>query len=598
LAKPAAGTTPRGSGKKKASARKEWLAYARQATQYARDIIGGRIRACKWVKLACQRHLNDLVRARTEEFEYKFDAGRAGKACAFMARFPHVKGKWAKGFQRIHLEPWQLFIVCSIFGWVHKQSGLRRFTEADIFVPRKNGKTVLAALIGLYMFVSDGELGAEVYCGASNEKQAFEVFSPASKMARRAEGFKEWFGITIAKKSLYIIDEGSKFEVVVGDPGDGPSPHCFIHDEYHQHPTDAQYQTAKTGTGAREQPLQLVVTTAGVDIESPCHELQESLKKVLQGDIPDDTLFGVIYTVDDPDRIVKLPDGTERPYWATLEAVEEANPNYGISVLADRIKSKLNSAIHRASEQNDFKTKHLDIWVNARDPWMNMEKWRGCADPSLSVDEFLHDPCYEGFDLGARIDLTSRCKIFVRSIDSQKHYYLFARHYVPADRANDGQHPHYARWLKEEKMVGIPGPEIQLSFVQKDIEADLDRFNYERLAFDPHQALQMQQELKLRLGQDVAGNDRVLDLPQRWQYLDPAMKEIEAAVYSGRLHHTGDPVLAWAIGNIVVKPDANDNIFPRKENTNNKIDPGTALITGFYPALAAVPVAPGAIEVW
>jgi phage terminase large subunit-like protein len=574
--------------KKNSSAREEWKAYAARATQYCRDIVSGKIRACKWVKLACQRHLDDLVRSRSKEFAYRFDAVRAGKVCAFIERFPHVKGRWAVGSQKLHLEPWQLFIVCSIFGWLHKESGLRRFWEAIIMVPRKNGKTVLAAGIGLYMFVGDGEPGAEVYTGASDKKQSKEVFGPAAKMAKRADGFKEWFGITIAKESMYILEEGSKFEMVIGNPGDGPSPHCFIHDEFHEQPTFAQYDTAHTGVMAREQSLQLIISTAGVDIESPCHELQEDLKRVLDGDLTNDHLFGIVYTVDDPEK------------WNTIQAVQEANPNFGVSVLAEKIEADLEAAIHRTNRQNAFKTKNLNIWVNAREAWMNMEKWRACADPSLSIEEFLHESCYEGCDLGARIDLTSRCKIFVRlgKDDGQKHYYLFATHYVPEDRANDGDHPHYEKWLQQGKIVGHKGPEIQLGFIEKDINEDLKKLNYARIAFDPHQALQMQQTLKLQLGQDEYQQDRVLDVPQRWQYLDPAMKEIEAAVFSKRLHHTGDPVLSWAIGNVVVKPDANDNIFPRKESTRMKIDPATALFTGFYPALAAVPLPAGAIEVW
>jgi len=579
--------------------RKEWRAYAKQALQYARDVSGGRILAGKYTRGACQRHLDDLVRSRSEGFEFKFDADRAGKVCAFMERFPHVKGKWARDAQPIHLEPWELFIVCSIFGWVHKQTGLRRFTEAQVYVPRKNGKTILAALIGLYMFVGDGEPGAEVYNGAGDKDQAKEVFSPASKMARRADGFKEWFGITIAKESMYIIDEGSKWEIVIGNPGDGSSPHCFIHDEFHEQPTFAQYETAQTGVMAREQSLQLVISTAGFEIESPCHDLWEALKKLLEGTYANERLFGIIWGIEDPDRLVTMPDGSERPYWTTLEAVQEANPNYGVSVLPDRIKAELDSAIQRASKQNAYKTKHLNIWVNAREAWMNMEKWRACGDPSLDIEEFLHEPCYEGLDLGARIDLTSRLKIFVRlGPDTRKHYYLFGQHYVPKDRANDGQHSHYEKWLKLDQIVGHDGPEIQLGFIEKEVEDDLQRFNYARLAFDPHQALQMQQNLKLRLGQDAGGQDVVVDVPQRWQYFDPAMKEIEAAVYSGRLHHTGDPVLSWAIGNVLSKPDANDIDFPRKENRMSKIDPATALFTGFYTALAAVPLPSGPIEVW
>lgn len=565
--------------------------------QYCRDIVSGKILACKWVKLACQRHLDDLVRSRKKEWEYKYDPVRAGKVCAFIERFPHVKGRWALGSQKIRLEPWQLFIVCSLFGWVSKQTGFRRFFEARILVPRKNGKTVVAAAIGLYMFVGDGEPGAEVYTGAGNKDQAKEVFTPATKMARRAEGFKEWFGITIGKESMYIIDEGSKFEIVIGNPGDGPSPHCFIHDEFHEQPTFAQYDAGKTGTMAREQSLQIVITTAGVDIESPCHELLEELKQVLSGDLVNDRLFGINYTIDEPDRLVKVGD-REVPYWTTNEAVQEANPNYGISVLADKIKGDHAQAVQRASRQNAFKIKHLNIWVNARTPWMNVEKWRACADESLSIEEFLQDPCYEGYDLGARIDLTSRCKVFVRWKGSERHYYIFGRHYVPEDRANDGDHPHYEKWLKDGDIVGHKGPEIQLSFVQKEVEDDVAKFNYARLGFDPHQALQMQQELQLRLGQDAEGNDKVTDVPQRWQYLDPAMKEIEAAVFSKRLHHNGDPVLRSAIGNVVVKPDANDNVFPRKENSRNKIDPASALFNAIYLALSAPPAPATAIEVW
>lgn len=574
--------------KRKAPAK--WQEYAARATEYCRGVVGGRIRACKWVRLACQRHLDDLARARTKEFDYKFDPVRAGKVCAFVERFPHVKGKWALGSQRIHLEPWQCFIICSLFGWISKKTGFRRFFEARILVPRKNGKTVLAAAVGLYMFVGDGEPGAEVYTGASNKAQAKEVFAPASKMARRAEGFKEYFGITIGKESMYILDEGSKFEIVIGNPGDGPSPHCFIHDEFHEQPTFAQYDTGKTGTMAREQSLQIVISTAGVDIESPCHELQEELKQVLEGTLVNDRLFGLVYTVDDPDRLVKKADGTEVPYWTTMEAIEEANPNFGISVIASKIQADLDQAIQRPSRQNAFKVKNENIWVNARLAWMNTEKWRLCGDPSLDLDEFLECPCYEGDDLGARIDLTSRCRMFVKWIDGKRHYYLFGRHYVPLDRANDGEHQHYERWLKESDrlpeperyFVAHPGPEIQLAMVQKDIEADVERIDYARIGFDPHQALQMQQELQLRMGED-----KVLSVPQTWKYLDPAMKEVEAAVMSGRLHHTGDPVLAWAIGNVIVKPDANENIFPRKEeNRISKIDPASALFNAMYLALA------------
>lgn len=571
--------------KRSAAARKLLLAYSAKATQYCCDILSGKIRACKWVRLACQRHLDDLVKSRTEEFEYKFDRLKAGRACAFIERFPHVKGRWARGGSLIVLEPWQCFIVCSLFGWIKKSDGFRRFVEAVILVPRKNGKTALVAGINLKMFVADDEPGSEVYAGASDKEQAKILFNMAARMARRAPGFKEYFGITIAKESMYCVDSGSVFSIVIGNPGDGPNPHCFAHDEFHEQPTFAQYETAKTGMMSRDQPLDIVISTAGVDVESPCHALQEDLKRVLEGNFVNERLFGLVYTLDNPED------------WKTLEGAKEANPNFGVSVLPDRLMADIQAAIQRPNRQGSVKTKNFNIWINAGDPWMDMEKWKKCIDPAMKIEDFLHDPCYEGFDLGARIDLTSRCKVFVRGDqDGKRHYFAFGRHYVPIDRACDGEHSHYERWLNlkpEPAMTGHQGAEIQLAFVQKEVEEEIGKFNYARLVFDPHQAMQMQQELRLRLGENEQTPDeqkKVLDIPQTWSYLSPAMKEVQAAVYSGRFHHTGDPVLAWAISCVYVQPDRNENIFPRKvENRINKIDPASALFNAFYPALAAVP---------
>jgi phage terminase large subunit-like protein len=545
--------------------------------------VSGKIPACKQAKQACQRHLDDLAKSRSKDFPYRFDPVLAGKRCAMVERFPHVKGHWALDQELIRLEPWQTFITCSLFGWVVKETGLRRFRQAIIMVPRKNAKTTWAAAIGLIFFAADGEPGAEVYCGATQKKQAFEVFSPASRMAKRADNYADWFGVTVGKSSMYIVEDGSKFEPVIGEPGDGPSPHLFIHDEFHEQKTWDQYNTAKTGMGARRQPLQLIISTAGVDIESPCHELQTDLEKILEGEIVNDRIFGIVYTVDDPEK------------WNTLEAAIQANPNYGVSVLKDYIQAELQEAIQRPSRQNSYKCKNLNIWVNARVAWMNMEKWKLCKDPSLAIEDFKNDLVYEGADLGAKLDLTSRCKIFVRWIGDQRHYYIFGRHYVPLDRAQDGDHQQYEKWLEQSNQlepehrffVGHDGPEIRFSLVQKEIEADLPRFNFVRLGFDPHQAMQMQQDLKALIGQDNQGNDKVVDIPQNWKYLDPAMKEVEAAVFSGRLHHNGDPVLRWAISNVVVKPDANDNVFPRKENSASKIDPASALFNAMYLAISS-----------
>ncbi|NJA60657.1 terminase large subunit domain-containing protein, partial [Streptomyces sp. NEAU-H3] len=191
-----------------------------------------------------------------------------------MQLLPHTKGEWAFKRQLITLEPWQLFGLAVTFGWVKKKGGHRRFRESYWEVPRKNGKSVVAGGVGISMFVADGEFGAEVYAGATTEKQAWEVFRPAKLM------------------DMNIPSDFSRFEPLIGNPGDGASPSCAIVDEYHEHPTSAQYDTMLTGMGARRQPLMFIITTAGADIEGPCYDKRRQVVEMLAGTVPDEELFG------------------------------------------------------------------------------------------------------------------------------------------------------------------------------------------------------------------------------------------------------------------------------------------------------------------
>ena len=267
---------------------------------YVSGVIAGEILACKWIRLACERHRRD--REAKASFPYRFDPAKAERACRFAERFPHVKGKWAAKHELLKLEPWQCFFYGSIFGWVHKKTGLRRFRKVRLYVPRKNGKSLAVAPIGLYMLTADGEPGAEVYSGATSEKQAWEVFGPAKQMAKMVPEFVSAFGVEVNAKTLAVPDKLAKFEPVIGKPGDGASPHCSITDEYHEHATDDQLSTMETGMGAREQPLILVITTAGYNIAGPCHEKHDEVCKILEGATEDDETFAVIFSADPEDR--------------------------------------------------------------------------------------------------------------------------------------------------------------------------------------------------------------------------------------------------------------------------------------------------------
>lgn len=539
------------------------LPHVDKALAYARDVVRGKVLACVWVKRACQRHMDDLKRARGKGFAYRFDPDKAERACRFAELLPHVKGHWAAPAPgkstRIVLEPFQCFERCMLFGWVEKGTGFRRFQTAYIERPRKNAKSTDAAITGLYCLAADNEFGAEVYSGATSEKQAWEVFRPAKQMAERTPEFTEHYGVGVNAKSLTILSTGGRFEPIIGKPGDGASPSCSITDEYHEHPDSSQFDTMITGMGARQQPLALVITTAGENTDSPCFALHERAQKMLNGTLPDERLFAVIYTIDDGDN------------WTTEEALQKANPNYGVSVSADYLKEQQRNAVNDARLQNIFKTKHLNVWCSTRSPWMNMEWWHRQADTSLKPEQFRGERCALAFDLANRLDLVSQAALFQRMVADQVHYYYFGRYYVPDAQVNEPTNRHYQGWHHDGHLIGTEGNDCDLDTILADAAADRQMFQVIGAGVDPWNSIGLTGGLQKM-------SMTVIEIPQTVSYFSEPMKWIEAAVKDGRFHHDGNPCMAWQIGNVTVKPDAKDNIFPRKEKPTNKIDGPMALI--------------------
>ncbi|QMV19683.1 terminase large subunit [Granulicella sp. 5B5] len=556
---------------------------------YARGVVTGEIIACGFVKQACQRHLDDLEKSLDPLYPYRFDEGKANRPCWIISKFPHVSGKWArrvKGFDnRLVLEPWQCFIVCCLFGWISKSTGNRRFTKSYIEVNRKNAKSTLAATIGLYMLACDGEVDAQVFSGATKEKQALEVFRPGRLMAMRSHKFLLNFNVEVNKKSLTRAD-GSRFEPLVKNPGDGSSPSCAIVDEYHEHDTSTLYDAMESGMGAREQPLLFVITTAGFNVGGPCYMLRDDIIKVLAGTVKDDRQFGIIYTVDHVDE------------WKTDIGIAKANPNVGVSVSWEYLRGRQQDALEFAHKRNAILTKHFGVWTNAAADWMDMEKWKACADPSLSIKDFAGKPCWMGNDLAARIDLASRMlifkesrtdRIFIEATDKdelvdQDHYTLFGYHYAPKSTIYDNEHRHYEQWVADGALIACDGVEVRLSQIQRDIENDAALYDMQCIAFDPWGAQQMQQDLASTFGEDV-----VCSIPQTPQYFSDPLKELRAAIYAGRVHHNGDPVLTWAVSNALINESPiNETVMLRRgPNDKLKIDPVAAMITGMNRAYNA-----------
>jgi phage terminase large subunit-like protein len=545
------------------------ITFAERATQYARAVVAGDIPSCKWHRLACERHLKDLDRVGSDGFPYAFNpeltdaegiAYRpAERVCRFGELMPHIKGDWAGRGELIKLEEWQVFILASIFGWVHADTSKRRFRVADLIVPRKNAKSTIAAIIGNFMLAVDGEFGAEVYSGATSQDQALEVFRPALLMARSTPIFRQKYGVLANASNLAVIEKNAKFEPVIGKPGDGASPSCAIVDEYHEHKTSELYDTMQTGMGARSQPLMLVITTAGSDISGPCYLHQAELQKILEGAIDNDQRFGIIFGIDEGDD------------WTSELALIKANPNYGVSVDADFLKTQQRDAQADPRKQNTFKTKHLDVWVAAASPWLNLYHLQQASDPDLALEQFQGEPCVVGLDLASKQDIASAVFEFRREIEGETHYYVISRNYVPQAAVDKPENVHYQAWVHSGHLIATPGNMIDLEQVQEDIFAIAETVVMREIAKDPWGG----QQIGANLAQQ--GFD-VVDIPQQVRFLSEPMKDIQALVDAGRFHHDGNPCYVWQLSNVEVAPDRNENIFPRKLRAGNKIDAAVATI--------------------
>lgn len=546
------------------------------ALKYCSDVISGAVPAGKYVRLACERHLKDLEKSKDPKYPYEFNFEKGERACKFIELLPHTKGQWAQRKEKIVLEPWQAFIVMTLFGWLRRfgvKAGKRRFRKAYAEIPRKNGKSLLAAAIGNYMFIADGEFGAEVYSGATTEKQAWEVYRPAKLMIERSENIKERFGIEVCAKTMVIGTKGSKFEPVIGNPGDGPSPSCAIVDEYHEHQTPALHDSMETGMGAREQPLLLVITTAGYNLASPCFDMHDESCKVLEGTVELEDLFCIMYGIDEKDD------------WADPKILRKANPNYDVSVDGDFLESQQRAAMINPLQQGKFKTKHLNEWCNVLNAWMNMQLWNLAADPMLEEDELLNDKEAKrviAFDLASKTDLCSEQRLYWKMLAGKVHYYLFGRYWLPEDTIDEEgpNHAHYKKWVKSLHLTPTDGATVDYAAITEQIVEDCKKINPQEVVYDPFNATQMSQDIT------DAGIKVCVEFVQQPHNFAIPMDEIAAALKDGRFHHDGNPITTWCMANVVARPTKKGLFAPMKIKPHAKIDGAVATMMGVARAVA------------
>lgn len=558
--------------------------YVDAALAYARAVVAGDLVACKWVKLACQRQLDDLVREPSADWPWVFDVAQAERPCAFIELLPHIKGKWAREGRNITLEPWQCFIITTVYGWVHRedgpQAGFRRFLEVYEEIARKNAKSTKGSGLFLYMLTADGEHGAECYTAATTRDQARIVFDDAKAMAERSPGLRTHLGLAIMQHSLTVAHTASKGAPLAaeGSTLDGLNVHFALLDELHAHKTRAVYDVIDTARGAREQSLLWTITTAGTDRSGICYERRTHITKILDKVVSDDRVFGIIYTIDDGD------DPFDPAVWP------KANPNYGKSVLPGDMEAAARKAEAMPSALNNFLTKRLNVWVSGESPWMDMRAWDRCAELALRDLTAYHGAkAWIGLDLAQKKDFAALSIVFehdflVPGADGvyapERKWCVSTRLYLNDLAIQESGNAHLTGWARQGYVQVTDGDLTDFDVVADDLRALCRQFDVQEIAFDP--ALSMYFAGKL-----IDEGLPLVEITQRAMFFTPPLIQVENLVLEKKLRHDGNPVMAWMVSNLVVKVSKfNELMSPTKERPENKIDGPIAMLMALGRALA------------
>jgi phage terminase large subunit-like protein len=541
--------------------------YVEAALGYARAVVGGEIPACKWTILACQRQLDDLDREVSEDWPWVFDLDAADRVCAFIELLPHIKGKWAREGRLITLEPWQCFVITTIFGWLHHLTRLRRFIEFYEEVPRKNAKSTKGSGLFLYMLTADGEHGAECYTAATTRDQARIVFDDAKAMAERTPDLRTYLGLAIMQHSLTVAHTSSKGAPLAAEAStqDGLNVHFALLDELHAHKKRDLYDVIDTARGAREQSLLGTITTGGTDRSGICYERRTHVTKILQGVVRDDRIFGIIYTIDDGD------DPFDPTVWA------KANPNFGVSVMPDDLAAAARKAEAMPSALNNFLTKRLNVWVSGESAWMDMRSWDRCGDVSLrNLSDFAGAKVWMGLDLAQKKDFAALCLVF----EVEGVWHVCTRLYLNELAISESGNAHLTGWARQGYVQMTDGDITDFDVVADDLRRLCTEFDVQEIAFDP--ALSMYFAGKL-----IEEGLPMVEITQRSIFFTPALLQVENLVLEKKLRHDGNPVMTWMVSNLVVKVSKfNELMSPTKERPENKIDGPMAMLMAMGRALS------------
>lgn len=490
-----------------------------------------------------------------------FSRKKAAWAVEFVSRLRHTKGEWAG--QPFMLQRWQKQFIRELFGRIRPEDRLRQYRTAYLEVPRKNGKTELAAALALLLLVGDEEPGAEVYSAAADRDQASLVFNAAATMVRSDPVLRQYLRILDSSKRIVCYETNSFYHAISAEAYSkhGFNAHAVIYDELHVARNRELWDVLQTSQGARRQPLMLAITTAGHDRNTICWEQHEYAEKILDGVIKDETFLPIIYAADPED------DWTDELVW------QKANPNLGVSIKLDFLRQECKKAQEIPAYQNTFRRLYLNQWTTQETRWIDLDTWRACEGPVDPAD-LSGLKCWAGVDLSTTTDISSCAVVF--EPDSEGRVNVLSFNWVPGEnilkRARRDNVP-YDAWARDGYITATDGNVIDYDRIANFIAYDLKEMfpNLCLVGYDPWNATQW------AIGMESEGVP-VYEVRQGYKTLSPACKEFERLVLGKILRHNGNPVLTWAVDNLVVTQDPAGNIKPAKDKATERIDPAVALI--------------------
>ena len=541
--------------------RKEEI-YKDRALEYIDSVLTGRREAGELEQLAVRRHADDLRHAM--ERGLWFDERAAKRALAFCQLIKHYQGEWAG--REFEPEGWQCFVLWSLFGW-RTAGGARRFRYAAVEVPRKNGKTMLGAVIALYGLVADGEPGAQVFSAAVDRDQAGICWKAACRIVEQSPILQK--RLQIWSNSITYEAAGAFYKPLSKDTKnkDGLNPHFAICDEMHAWPTDDLYNLIRSGMGARRQPLIFAITTAGFDMSSPYYQMRRVYVDILRGLKHDEHTFVLIFCPDKGD------DWHDRRTWY------KASPNLGVSVYEDSMRMEYEAAVNKGgTAEVSFKTKNLNLWVDAPDVWIRDELVGRCDFGTTDAD-LEGETCFAGLDLASHVDINALCLYFPYRQPKAVRFFFW----IPEDKVREKEdRVDYRQWQREGWIRVTNGNVIDIDEMVMDLASILRRYDVQSVAFDPAKAYH-----GVIQGLQKEGFDEQLDeFSQGIQNMSEPTKAIEADVSAGRIDLMRNPVIRWMFRNVVIYRDANDNIKMDKKRSVEKIDGCVAMANAYGAAMS------------